>query len=224
MSQNINLLGPAFRKRRQSLTLNTLAVCIALVVAALAAVYGYVWHQSGNLAAELSSAQALAKAQRRYLDKLQAEAAASRQNVELEKETARLELELKQARDSMNALKGGAIGTEAGFAEYLRAFSRQSVDGLWLTGLAIGGGELAIRGRTLAPDLMPGYIQRLTREKVLAGVSFDHLELAQPRAEPGKGADKEARGDAEKRAEARPPRYLEFNLATASSGAAEKAP
>ena len=52
----------------------------------------------------------------------------------------------------MAALKGGAFGNQQGFAEYLRAFSRQSVNGLWLTGFTIAGsGELEIRGRVLEP-------------------------------------------------------------------------
>ena len=38
MSQNINLLGPAFRKRRQLLTLVTVAQCLGVTLVAL---FGY---------------------------------------------------------------------------------------------------------------------------------------------------------------------------------------
>src|SRR5262249_12611543 len=143
---------------------------------------------TAGLAAEARAAEALLQAQRGYLDKLKAESAARKASTELEAETTRLEAELKQARDAMDALKSGGIGNQQGFAEYLRAFSRQSQNGLWLTGLTIGGsGEIDIRGRTLSADLVPGYIQRLNREKVLAGRSFARLEMGQPRPEPEKG-------------------------------------
>src|SRR4029077_11520122 len=122
------------------------------------------------------------------------------------------------------ALKGGVIGTHQGFAEYLRAFSRASVNRLWLTALTItGSGEIEIRGRTLKADLVPSYIQHLNREKVLAGRSFARLEMSQPRPEPEKAAEK----DRDARSGPRVPRYLEFSLATAepaAPGSAGKTP
>ena len=105
----------------------------------------------------------------------------------------RLENELKIAREAMAALKGGAFGNQRGFAEYLRAFSRQSLSGLWLTGFSIAGsGELEIRGRVLSPDLVPSYIQRLNREQVLAGRSFARLEMSRPKPEPAADKDRAA--------------------------------
>jgi len=216
MSQNINLFAPAFRKERQVLTLNLLAVCLAVLALALFGVHTYFQQEVAGLARELSAAEALQKAQKSYTDKLTAEAAGRKASAELEAETTRLEMELKQAREAMDALKGGVIGTQQGFAEYLRAFSRESVNGLWLTGLTItGGGEIEIRGRTLKADLVPGYIQRLNREKVLAGRSFARLEMSQPRAEPEKAAEK----DKDAKSGPRAPRYLEFSLATAEPAA-----
>ena len=220
MSQNINLFSPAFRKQRQVLTLNRLVVCLAVVLLALAGVHTYFQHEVAGLAEEWGAAEALLKAQRGYTDKLKAEAAARKTSTELEAETARLEAELKQAREAMDALKGGVIGTQQGFAEYLRAFSRQSVSGLWLTGLTIGGGgEIEIRGRTLSADLVPGYIQRLNREKVLAGRSFARLEMAQPKPGPDKGSPEKGK-DKEAKAAPQAARYLEFSFATAESAGA----
>jgi hypothetical protein len=121
----------------------------------------------------------------------------------------------------MAALKGGAFGNQQGYAEYLRAFSRQSLSGLWLTGFSIaGGGELEIRGRVLSPDLLPSYIQRLNREEVLAGRSFARLEMSRPKPEPV--ADK----DKDKAAGKAPlvPRYLEFSLIAMDGPGTEKTP
>lgn len=217
MSQNINLFNTAFRKERHLLTFNALALCLALVLLALLGVFTYFDRQTDGVAEELRSAGAVLKAERGYLEKLNAEAAARKTSAPLAAETTALEAELKQARDAMDALKSGALGSQQGFSEYLRAFSRQSVTGLWLTGLTIGGnGEIEIRGRTVSADLVPGYIQRLNREKLLAGRSFARLEMSQPKAEPDKGRDRDAK------AGPRPARYLEFNLATAEPAPAGK--
>jgi hypothetical protein len=152
------------------------------------------------------------------MEKLKDKSTAPKPDVVLDGEIAGLETELKLARESMEALKGGAFGNQQGFAEYLRAFSRQSLNGLWLTGFSIAGsGELEIRGRALSPDLVPSYIQRLNREEVLAGRSFARLEMSRPKPETvvvDKGAAKAAGT----------PRYLEFNLATADPGKGEKTP
>lgn len=222
MSQNINLFIPAFRKRELVFSLKVLVACLAVGQLALGAFQYYFQAQVNGLAEELSSAEAVLKAQRAYSDKLKGASAMRKGDEQLNADIARLEIELKQARESMDALKGGAMGTQDGFAEYLRAFSRQSLNGLWLTGLTIGGsGEIEIRGRVLSPDLVPNYIQRLSKEKVLAGRSFARLEMAQPPAEPEKAKKGEDK-DREAQKAARSPRFLEFSLATAEASKAEK--
>lgn len=219
MSQNINLFNPAFRKQRQVLTLAAAAQLLGITLVALFGYHYYLQQQVGGLAAELQSAEGLLKSQRGYVDGLKGKAAAPKAGTQLEADIARYEAELKLARDSMAALKGGAFGNQQGFAEYLRAFSRQSVNGLWLTGFTIAGsGELEIRGRALSPDLVPGYIQRLNKEQVLAGRSFARLEMSRPRAQPPAGKDKDAKKVPGT------PRFLEFSLATTDAAKTEKTP
>jgi hypothetical protein len=222
MSQNINLVNPAFRKQRQVLTLATLVQCLVVTAVALAGYHYYLQQQVSGLTAELASSDALLKSQRAYVEKLKGRAAAAPKPEEaLDADIARLENELRSAREAMAALKGGAFGNQQGFAEYLRAFSRQSVNGLWLTGFTISGsGELEIRGRVLSPDLVPSYIQRLNKEQVLAGRSFARLEMNRPKAEAVAPAGK----DGKKAEPPRMPRFLEFSLATSDVVRTEKTP
>jgi hypothetical protein len=209
MSQNINLLGPAFRKQRRALTLATVLQCLGITLAAMLAYHLMLLQQVSGLAAELRSAEGLLGSQRSYVEKLKGKPAA-KPDARLEAEVGRLEGELKTAREAIETLQGGALGSQQGFAEYLRAFSRQSLNGLWLTGFTIAGnGEIEIRGRVLSPDLVPSYIQRLNREQVLAGRSFARLEMSRPKAEPATAKDKGPAASA-----AALPRYLDFNLAT----------
>lgn len=220
MSQNINLLGPAFRKQRQSLTLATVVQCFAVTLAVLLAYQFVLQQQADGLAAELRAAEKVVGSQRGYVEKLKGRSGAPKPDARLEAEVARLESELNTARDAMQTLKGDTLGNQNGFAEYLRAFSRQSLNGLWLTGFSIAGsGELEIRGRVLSPDLVPSYIQRLNREQVLAGRSFARLEMSRPKPEPvpAKDAKTPAAGPAV-------PRYLDFSLATSEPSRTEKTP
>ena len=221
MSQNINLLNPAFRRQRQVVSLATVAQCLGLTLAALSGYHYYLQQQVNGLTIELQTAEGLLKSQRGYLERLKGRSGASKLDAQLDAEIARRETELKAAREAMNSLKGGAFGNQQGFAEYLRAFSRQSMNGLWLTGFTISGaGDLEIRGRTLSPELVPSYIQRLNREKVLAGRSFARLEMNRPAPEkPAADAGKSAR-----KAAPRAPRFLEFSLATTDAAPTEKMP
>lgn len=217
MRQNINLFNPAFRKQRRIVTIGTVAQLLGITLAVLGGYHYTLQQQVKGLTEELRSADGLLKSQRGYVDRLKGKTAAKR-DAQLESDIARLEAELKIARDSMEALKGGGFGNQQGFAEYLRAFSRQSLNGLWLTGFTISGsGELEIRGRVLSPDLVPSFIQRLNREQVLAGRSFARLEMNRP---PEPVADKGK--DAKKAPPA--PRFLEFSMATSEVIKTEKTP
>ena len=219
MSQNINLLGPAFRKQRQVLTLAAVVQCFGITLAAMLAYHVMLQHQVSGLAAELRAAEKVLGSQRNYVEKLKGKPAAAKPDARLEAEVGRLEGELKTARDAVETLQGGGLGNQNGFAEYLRAFSRQSLNGLWLTGFSIAGnGELEIRGRVLSPDLVPSYIQRLNREQVLAGRSFARLEMSRPKPEPAPSKDNKA----PVAAPAALPRYLDFSLATTTG--TEKTP
>jgi len=81
----------------------------------------------------------------------------------------------------VQALRRGLVGTTGGFSEYMRVFSRQAVQGLWLTGfdVAAGGDELTITGRTLNAELVPTYIQHLNREAAIQGRNFGSMLIKQ---------------------------------------------
>jgi hypothetical protein len=209
MRQYINLLGPAFRKQRQLLTLGRALALVAVSAVVMAGMHFYASQQLAGLQEELASARALLKAQTTYTTRLKEDGKAKTANVGLEAEVQRLESDLKSARDSMTILEGGGLGNRSGFAGYFQAFSRQALDGLWLTGFTVGGaGEVATQGRVMAPELVPTYIQRLNREPVLQGREFATLEMRRPAAVPAKDADSKPEV----------PPYIEFLLTTVNAG------
>ncbi len=203
MSQQINLFNPAFRKRRELFTALMLVQALLALLLLLAGVYVYqhrqtqmVSKQAGELAAQLEQEKA-------RLVKVTAEYAPRPRNEALEKRANELELQLKGEEAVLEVLQGGSLGNTQGYSSYMRAFARQSVNGLWLTEFSIRGAgrDMVIGGRTLRPELVPAYIQRLNQEAVIQGGSFAALEMRQPKVDPA--------------ADGKPvplPNYLEFRL------------
>jgi Fimbrial assembly protein (PilN) len=225
MSQNINLFTPEFRKKRQLLTLGLVVQCLGIVLAALFGYHFYLQQQVNGLSAELAVTEKLLKTQGGLVNHLKDKPKPVMTEAQIDAEISKLEAEVKGAGESLTALKGGALGSQQGFAEYLRAFSRQTVGGLWLTAFDIGGsGDLEIHGRALSPDLLPSFIQRLNKEQVLAGRQIARLELSRPKGDIAAEADAgKAKGKGAGKAAPTPTRYFEFSLATEKS-APEKKP
>jgi hypothetical protein len=95
-------------------------------------------------------------------------------------------------------------------SDYFRAFARQSLDGLWLTGFSIqsAGADIVVQGRTLDAELVPAYLQGLRRESALRGHGFAAISVFQP-PEPLPTAE----GQRQKAG------FLEFRLATSGRDA-----
>ena len=224
MSQQINLFNPRFRKRGFSLgsaTAMLYAAGIAVAAAALIAV-----DQEHQLRDVQARAQVMEQAHgeaRANHEKLVAELAKSKPGAQLAAEIAALDTQLSERQEVIAALKGGAIGNTDGFSSYLRAFSRQSISGLWLTGfdIAFSGNALALRGRTLGAEHVAEYLKRLNQEESMQGRQFAAMRISQPppasatapvaATAPAKSAvernDRTARGPTA-------PRYLEFMIST----------
>lgn len=184
MTQNINLFHAGLREPRPQLSFAMLLNGLGGIVAVMAVAYVFVQFQLYSVNADLRRAQEQLKAEQADALKAAGQVAARKPDPELEAEITKLKGELRQAQDTVSALKGGSFGDRQGFAQYLRAFSRQSVEGLWLTGFTItGAGDIEISGRALRPDLVPVYIQRLNEEQVLAGHTFARFEMKRPGAE-----------------------------------------
>ena len=212
MPQQINLFNAAFLDRRGRLTLKT-AVLGWLAVALLSVAFaGYaalrtrhLTQQERDLADKVTAAQA-------EMQRLAGQVGGRRQDPQIVAEIARLESEIKGRDVVMAVLKGGTLGDTRGFSEHLRAFARQSFDGVWLTGLhiAAGGNDVALEGRALRAEQVPGYLRRLNSESVMQGHPFSELLMQVPVPDP------------DDRSGGRPP-YIEFRLATKSETPAAKA-
>jgi len=211
VSQQINLLNPAFRKRLELFTARMLAQALVALSLIMAGAYAYQYRQVTLLVKQAQAGAASLEQERARLLKVASEYAPRKKDAGLEKRVTELEQQLKGEEAVLEVLQGGSLGNTQGYSGYMRAFARQTVSGLWLTGFSIKGAgkDMAIGGRTLRPELVPAYIQRLNQEAVTQGRAFAALEIQQPKLEP-----------AAKDKPAQMPNYLEFNL---HSNAAEGA-
>ena len=184
MSQQINLFSPVFLKKRKiRYSATTMLWVLGLIVAVAVLLYGYLIYQTDALTTQTAETDKKLASEQARLTKFTSEYAPQQASAQLEKDIKKAEAQLKARQDMVETLKhGGAIGSTEGYSEYMRAFARQAVNGLWLTGFEIigAGSEMAIIGRTVRPELVPVYVQRLSREPVMKGRQFASLKISLP--------------------------------------------
>ncbi len=204
MSQQVNLYNPALLPKPDFFTgkpilISLSALCITLVLA-----YAWAaWLASRAVAREQLSSSRLAQTQA-DITRLTQEVSGRKPSPQLTTELESIESLLAGRNEVISVLKSGALGDTKGVSEYFRAFARQSVDGLWLTGFTVvgAGNDISIEGRALRADLVPIYIQRLGREESLRGHGFATLSVQAPPAVSLSGETRET-GD-----------FLEFHMAS----------
>lgn len=185
MSQQINLFNPIFLKTKKYFSAVAMAQALGLLVLGSALVAGYAHFQVESLSKEAAATGSqLAEAQMQLV-KVKAENAPRQKSPALQSEIAKSEAEMKALKQVFDTLQAGDIGNTKGYSEYLRAFSRQIVDGVWLTGLSLvgAGNEIGVDGRALHPELVATYMNRLKREPILQGKSFGTLQMQVPQTE-----------------------------------------
>lgn len=204
MIQQVNLYNAALEPQRDWLSLRALLVVWAVAIALVVGAALITQLRVSALESELQRENEARASAQEELVRLSKQMAGRKKDPRLEMQLKRLQDDLASRQEAKGALSGGVIGNTAGFSEYLRAFARQSLDGLWLTGFSLAGAgqDLVLEGRSLRPELVPGYVKRLNREAVMKGHAFAELQMQRP-DEPEEG-------------KRRAP-YIEFRLATLAS-------
>lgn len=179
MTQQINLYNPALRARREWLTGKTLLYGLG-VLGVLLGLYGGVlrWHNQ-QLSEEANRISAQLARQKTELSRLNEEIEQRKLSSETQAALQHAEAVLRGRERVREALGSGDLGSSEGFSQFLRAFARQTQEGLWLVGLEVaeGGRNISLEGRTLNPDQIPAFIRGLNGEPTLRGRTFEALNL-----------------------------------------------
>ena len=182
MKQQINLFQPQFQRPREYLSgigvLKSVAVFSGLMVLTIAVSH---W-QRASISTGLRQLQAIHQTATDDLERVRGQYPARANSRLLEQELGQLETEVARRQKLLAALVGKVIGSREGFSDHLSALARQHVEGTWLTGVSIsrGGRGVALSGASLAPELVPVYLQRLAEESTFTGKTFSELELKRP--------------------------------------------
>ncbi len=208
MSQQINLYNPIFLKQKKHFSARTMLQSLAVIVAGALGFYAYAVYQTGVLRQSAVELEARTKQQREQLVKLGRDYSPQGKSRLLEEELARAEARLKSRVALMERLRSEKLGSTEGFAQFLEAFAKRPVAGVWLTGIRLGSeGEslLSVHGRALQAHLVPAYLQALSGEPVMQGRVVTELKLSA-----SAGADAAKAGKA---AESKAPaQYVEFSV------------
>lgn len=215
MSQQINLFNPVFLKQRKYFSLLTMLQAFGMIIAGSLLFYGYALYQVRLLNDQSVESTKRYNAEQAHLVRYAAEFSPQQVNQALQSEVQYLERQFTEQFELVETLKSGAVGNTSGYSGYMRAFSHQMVQGLWLTGFSMSGdgAQISLSGGVLSPELLPAYIQRLGQEPVMQGKSFATLQMQQPKHEVAAGTDAKAAGVAH---------YVEFTLHSTPDSEARK--
>lgn len=201
---SISLYNPLLLKQKSHFPAYTMLQSLGLILLATLLFYGYGWHYITEMEGQATQGLALHDSTQAQLTQLIATAGSHTASKILENEVAKSDTQIRARRQILEIIKKGDLGNTQGFSEYLRALSRQTTDGLWVTRFQVSGtgDNMTISGRTLRPDQVPVFIHHLKQEKIMTGKTFETLEMHTPAV-----TDTATQGTL-----ALSPPYIEFNL------------
>lgn len=179
MSQQINLYSPLFRKQAKVFSATTLLQGTVLILVVITVFYYYISSQSSLLQIRAAESSRQLKSELERLKVYGAGESPAERAKALTERKKNLEAALVSHSKALAAFESDAAGRAEGYSEVLRALSRVSIEGVWLTRIQFGTGkgELSIAGRATRPELVPAYLTRLRSEETLRAREFSRLEI-----------------------------------------------
>lgn len=178
--QQVNLYRDELRTRKLKYSaLILVQLCIFLIVV-FSAVSAFKFFQLQQQQKSFSANQSKQKIVMRELSKLQNELTKQVKDRTLIKKINQKSTELANKQKVLGILSQDEFGNTNGFVEHVSGLARQRMNGLWLTKIRIaaGGTDVALRGTTSKPTLLPKYLQRLSAEKIFVGTEFQSLLMS----------------------------------------------
>ncbi len=184
MSQQINLLNPSLIKQKDFFNPTTIVITLGILLALMLGYYSYEQKQLALLTVQRSQiAQELTTAQA-TLQQTALLHTPHEMNKALLEQIAQLGQKQAMQQQILQTVNQSSATPEKGYAALMRAFAKQSIDGLWLTSFSINSQseQLNLSGRTLQGNLVPEYISRLGNEPALKGKLFAALNMSLPKS------------------------------------------
>lgn len=185
MQQQINLYLKIERQKVERFNARSVAVAM-LAVLALMLVAG------AGIGISNHAQQQQLQRQQAQQQQLQQDVAGLRDSLrqladvrDLDDAIARLQRDVAIKQRIISKLASMPDETNGGFSSLLEALAQQPVNGMWFTGItfADGGADVALKGESRTPELLPQYLQQLSSQPVFSGRRFSVLRM-QRQAQP----------------------------------------
>jgi Fimbrial assembly protein (PilN) len=185
MSQQINLLNPALIKQKDFFNSNNIAMTLGLLSVSMLGYYGYAQKELSALSARRSAVAEELSTTQAQLQQTALLHVPHAPNKALQDQIMQLEQKETMQQQILQTVNQSSATPDKGYAALMRAFSKQSLDGLWLTSFSFDSNneKLNISGRTLQADLVPEYISHLGKEPALKGKLFSALNMSLPKVD-----------------------------------------
>lgn len=178
MNQQVDLLVPELRPKREHLTLRQLLAAWGGFAALLLVISS--WEGIG--AWQLAGEQAVMQAQWETLSSANEALRASVRST-AEPELVRQVEELRQRFENqalmVNAVEDYEQASDGGFSRYMRDLAARHVSGMALSHIELhdGGAHIQLSGETMTPVNVPVFLKRLSEGESFRGHRFDEFRL-----------------------------------------------
>lgn len=190
MKQSVNLYLPEFRKQKDWLNAARMVQVAGIAVAVLLLVVAnefWQLQQTEQMLAEADQRKAEATA---ATEALRASYGTQSEDQSVAEENLRLEEGLKSKQAILEFMSGREMGNTQGFSEHLADLARFHAQGLSLRGISLqdGGRSIRLEGDVVRAELVPIYLQNLSKGEMFHGMNFQTLQISETTL-PGTGTD-----------------------------------
>ncbi len=181
MRQEINLYQPVKKRHELSFSGIHLVIGLLVIIAGHFIYGGIMLGQYYALKAQVAEIEDQKASIIKNSDEI-SQQLAQHTNIDINEEIRKIEHLLVNRKQILNKLQADMFNTGEGYSGYFVAFARQHIPGLWLTDVTIAraGRDLILKGQTSTAHLVPRYLEKLSREALLAGTNLSDFQLDRP--------------------------------------------
>lgn len=177
MPQQINLHSPILLTPKRYFSAQALAASLGALALGLVALGTWATLETASLRRQLSAATEVYQAEKQRLTAAAAaRPAPARDDAALGQELAQAERELAERRERLQ--DAGETGADVHRRSALLQWVAQTVpDTVWLTEVRIVDGQFTVAGRTLQPDVLRPWLERLATHPALAAQTLRAVKV-----------------------------------------------
>lgn len=177
--QQVNLYQPIFRKQRIVFSAQTMLWAgLGFLVLLIAYAWLIDWRVS-SLETELGRQMQAEQRAVGQIARIRETLPSTEPSPELASRVDELEVRRERLQQTVMLLRTRVPENRPRLQPRLEALARQHPDGLWLTNIELGSNSntLRLHGRALSARLVPAYLDSLSGEPVLEGLSFRQVRV-----------------------------------------------